>query len=320
MQLLYAVLQGFFGAGFASFGFAVLFNIRGRSVFFAAVCGGIGGLVYNLCVYFGMNAVLANFVAAVAIGICGEIFARWLKTTVTTFVACGLIPLVPGGDCYRMMVYFLKGSIYPGLQEGLTAVTIAGMLSIGLMAVTTITHFLSYTKEEIKKKHLAREMAQSVKSDLKESLSAFPDLSQKEKETENTQKSNIETENKEQETDRQKADLSTLPAHTAHEKKPAALRISKRERSRQYLARKTQNAKAQLKTPSADYLFRDLEDFRDDLKEDFEKELRRQEDAKVDYSKYVIPTALPASIKEQEQRERKELEKQEEQEGGQTEK
>lgn len=149
MTLLESALRGLIGAGLASAGFAVLFNIRGKNLWNAALTGAAGGLTYNVLVYYGCNAVLANFYAVLVLAGLSEILARFLNCTVSTFLACGLIPLVPGGDAYRMMVAFLEGKVYVGLQYGLTMITIAGMLVLGILIVATITRLILFLKRKM---------------------------------------------------------------------------------------------------------------------------------------------------------------------------
>lgn len=144
MSLMESIIRGFFGAGLASMGFAVLFNIRGKYVWYAALTGGVGGLVYNLCVFNGCNDVLANFYAVLALAALSEVLARCLRCTVSTFLACGLIPLVPGGDAYRMMVSFLRSEISKGLSYCLHMVAIAGMIVLGILVVGTATRLVYY--------------------------------------------------------------------------------------------------------------------------------------------------------------------------------
>lgn len=146
MTLLESVFRGFVGAGLASIGFAILFNIRGKNIWFAGLTGALGGLAYNLLVYYGCNAVLANFYAVLVLAGASEILARILNCTVSTFMACGLIPLVPGGDAYRMMDQFLNENIYSGLQYGLEMITIASMLVLGILIVAVLTRFILYIK------------------------------------------------------------------------------------------------------------------------------------------------------------------------------
>lgn len=144
------VIRGFFGAGVATLGFAVLFNLRGKALFFASAVGGLGGLAYNFCFYMlGWNAAISNFFGAVALTIGAEICARRLKMTVTTFLAGALIPLVPGGDAYRMMYAFMQDTVYPGLQYLLTTMTIAGMLALGILMVSALTRLFFYSRRKV---------------------------------------------------------------------------------------------------------------------------------------------------------------------------
>lgn len=96
-----------------------------------------------------MNAAISNFFGAIALTVCAEIFARRLKMTVTTFLACALIPLVPGGDAYRMMSAFMAGTIYPGLQYMLETMTIAGMLALGILLVSSLTRLFFYSRRKM---------------------------------------------------------------------------------------------------------------------------------------------------------------------------
>lgn len=144
MTLAQSIFEGLVGAFFASLGFGVLFNIRGKALVFAGIAGGVGGMVYNVIVFLDGNPMIANFFAAMALTLCAEIFARILKTTVTTFIACALIPLVPGGNAYRMMIEFMEENLFTGLRYGLETITIAGMLAIGILMVSVLTKFVMH--------------------------------------------------------------------------------------------------------------------------------------------------------------------------------
>ena len=143
------IWKGLIGALLPSIGFGVLFNVRGTSLLLAGLTGGIGGFMYQLCLYCGFNDSIANFIAAVALSICGEIFARKMKTTVSTFTAVALIPLVPGGGAYEMMVYFSQGNTLAGLMKGVHVLSVSGMLCLGILIVSTITRFFFYSKRKL---------------------------------------------------------------------------------------------------------------------------------------------------------------------------
>ena len=143
--------QGFLGSALACAGFGVLFNVRGKSLYAAAFIGGVGGLVYELCLIEHWSNPMANFMAATALSILAEFFARKLKNTVTAFTACALIPLVPGGTAYEMMLEFSEGHAISGWVKLLDVLTVSGMLAMGILLVSTLTRFFYYSKGQWRK-------------------------------------------------------------------------------------------------------------------------------------------------------------------------
>ncbi len=143
--------QGFLGSALACAGFGVLFNVRGKSLYAAAFIGGVGGLVYELCLIEHWSNPMANFMAATSLSILAEFFARKLKNTVTAFTACALIPLVPGGTAYEMMLEFSEGHAISGWVKLLDVLTVSGMLAMGILLVSTLTRFFYYSKGQLHK-------------------------------------------------------------------------------------------------------------------------------------------------------------------------
>ena len=143
--------EGFLGAGLATMGFGVLFNVRSKNLLLAALTGAAGGVVYIALSSLKWPEGLANFMAAMVIGTLGEIFARKCRTTVTTFTAPALIPLVPGGTAYEMMVQFATGEIATGITKLISMLSISGMLAMGILVVSTLTRFFFYSKRQVKK-------------------------------------------------------------------------------------------------------------------------------------------------------------------------
>lgn len=149
--LIKLLWQGFLGSALACTGFGVLFNIRGKSLYAAAFIGGIGGMVYELGLILHWSNAMANFLAAVVLSVLAEYFARCLKNTVTAFTACALIPLVPGGTAYEMMIEFSEGNAISGLVKLLDVLTVSGMLAMGILFVSTLTRFFFYSKGQLHK-------------------------------------------------------------------------------------------------------------------------------------------------------------------------
>lgn len=123
----------------ASLGFGVIFNIRGKNLFFATVGGGLSWLSYLLLKKFNVSDILSLFISSVIFSIYSEVCARFLKTPVTTLVICALIPLVPGAGMYYTMYETITGNVSNALELGLNTIASAGTLALGVIFVSTIT-------------------------------------------------------------------------------------------------------------------------------------------------------------------------------------
>lgn len=110
---MHQILTAALGSFLASLGFGVLFNIRQKSkLFVAGLIGGAGGFVYELLLVLHASDLAANFMAAIVFTVFAEISARKMKTPVTSFIVCALIPLVPGGTMYDMMIEIITNDPY----------------------------------------------------------------------------------------------------------------------------------------------------------------------------------------------------------------
>lgn len=101
--------------GFASLGFAVLFNVPPRTLpliwILGAVCGGFRLLVIEL----GFGFIQASFAGATLAGIISIWAAHAKHTPPFIFAIPAVIPMVPGAYAYRMMlgVIRLSGEVKP---------------------------------------------------------------------------------------------------------------------------------------------------------------------------------------------------------------
>ena len=139
------VMQGF-AAVLASFGFAVLFNIRGDKLIAAALIGGCGGISYYLSMDLGASQVLGLFIASSLISILSEVFARILKCPATTFLICALIPLVPGGGMYYTMLEIVRDNIDMAINNGVDTIIQAGSIVIGCTFVSSAVKLMNQYK------------------------------------------------------------------------------------------------------------------------------------------------------------------------------
>lgn len=131
-----------FFAFIATLGFGIIFNIKGKKLFFAALGGAISWFFYSLALEFKLSSISSLFISSLLFSTYCEILARILKTPVTTLVICALIPLVPGGGMYYTMLEVINGDINKALELGINALASAGTLSLGVIFVSTITKLI----------------------------------------------------------------------------------------------------------------------------------------------------------------------------------
>lgn len=132
------MLQITIGAFLASFGFGILFNIKGKELLLAGIGGAIGGLIYHLGLLLACSQMISMLLASIALSLYAEIFARICKTPVTTFLICALIPLVPGGGMYHTMLEAIQGNATQALTIGIHTMASAGVLVVGILLVSTV--------------------------------------------------------------------------------------------------------------------------------------------------------------------------------------
>lgn len=126
----------------ASLGFGIIFNIKGKKLFFASLGGGVSWFFYSLGLKLGFSDIFSLFISSICFSIYSEIFARILKTPVTTLVICCLIPLVPGAGMYNTMYEFITGNVPKALELATSTLSSAGTLVLGIIFVSTITRQL----------------------------------------------------------------------------------------------------------------------------------------------------------------------------------
>lgn len=130
----------------ATFGFGIIFNIHGKNLIFASLGGGLAWLVYKTALINGFSTSLSLFLSSIVFSSYSEICARVIKSPVTTFVICSLIPLVPGGGMYYTMYAAIQGNIDKALDLGLHTLASAGSLALGIIFVSTITRLMRNSK------------------------------------------------------------------------------------------------------------------------------------------------------------------------------
>ncbi len=124
-------------ATLATFGFSVVFNIRGKNLIIATLCGTFSWMTYLICDHFSNSVMMPYFVCGVSIALYSETAAYIFHSPATVFLIPGFIPAVPGGPVYRAMEACLSGDI-SGFAEGLVnTLKIGGAIALGLILMSS---------------------------------------------------------------------------------------------------------------------------------------------------------------------------------------
>lgn len=132
-------------AGLASAAFSYIFNLKGKKLFFAGLCGATGYFVYLLC---GPGRAFSLFVAGIAITLLAELLARFISTPATLFLVGGLLPLVPGGEMFHMFFAVMQHRQIAALTHFWNTLLKAGALAAGAVFVGALFQMRSFIKEK----------------------------------------------------------------------------------------------------------------------------------------------------------------------------
>ncbi len=122
----------------ACIGFSILFQIRGKNLFFASLCGFISWAGYLLADAFLGVEIASYFFGATAAALYAEIAAHIRKAPVTVFLILGIIPLVPGLAVYRTMEGCLSGNLEQFVTMGIETLKIGGAIALGLFLSSSL--------------------------------------------------------------------------------------------------------------------------------------------------------------------------------------
>ncbi|ETY73045.1 threonine/serine exporter family protein [Lactiplantibacillus fabifermentans] len=130
MQIILAYL--------ATAGFGVLLNIPRRAVNLSGWVGAAGWFTYEVLYQLlpstiDVKLAIGNLVAAIVIGVCSGLAAHYKHMPMIIFNIPSLVPLVPGGQSYRVVRNLVTGHPDIAYQYLTQVVIIAGVIAIGFL-------------------------------------------------------------------------------------------------------------------------------------------------------------------------------------------
>lgn len=127
----------------ATAGFGVLLNIPRRAVNLSGWVGAAGWFTYELLAVLlpvteDAKLAIGNLVAAIVIGIASGLAARYKHMPMIIFNIPSLVPLVPGGQSYRVVRNLVTGNPDAATHYFVQVVIIAGVIAIGFLVAELV--------------------------------------------------------------------------------------------------------------------------------------------------------------------------------------
>ena len=134
-----------------SFGFGILFNVRGKRLLVAALGGLLSWLIFVLLGRVIPSEPVNYLIVSLLLTLYAEAMARLMKTPTTTFITTSLIPLIPGGSLYYTMAYAFQSDGTRFVEKAVYTLELAAALAIGVIAATALAKLCSNCVAQIRK-------------------------------------------------------------------------------------------------------------------------------------------------------------------------
>lgn len=136
-------LMQFAWAFLAILGFSIRVNLKGIKIAFTSLGGGLCWAFYLIVLYYSSSVLFSTFIAIILVCIYSEIVAPRLRTPVSVFVTCAIIPLVPGRGLFQSMQFYIAGKNILASKSILETLLVAGTISIAIALVSSVTNLVN---------------------------------------------------------------------------------------------------------------------------------------------------------------------------------
>ena len=144
------------------FAFAVLFHAPKRSWLFCALCGGISWGIFLACAAWGLSDFLCGAVAVFGLTVVARILSVATETPATTFLVCGIFPIVPGAGIYHTAYGLMTGDMARFTLYGNQTIALAGAIAIGIIIGMGVPTLIPTSSGKLLKRLLPATLRRSV--------------------------------------------------------------------------------------------------------------------------------------------------------------
>lgn len=130
-----------------TFGFAIIFNIKGRLIIYPCVAGMLSWIIFSIFINNNFSYGITYFSSALVLSIYAEIISRYKNIIATQILIPALIPLAPGGGIYYTIYNVIDKNYSLALSYGVDTMIIAGSMAIGVFTAPVIFKFIDDIKK-----------------------------------------------------------------------------------------------------------------------------------------------------------------------------
>ena len=132
--------------GVGAFGFALLFNVRGKKLLPAALGGALGWAICVLLLPFFPFEPVRYLISTMVLTIYSEWMARWYRCPATVFLTPASIPMIPGGSLYYTLNFAMQKEWEAFFHKGIATLLLMIAMAAGVLAAMTLIHIVSYLR------------------------------------------------------------------------------------------------------------------------------------------------------------------------------
>lgn len=147
-DMIIQLLAAFFG----TLGFALIFQVRRKLLFWTALGGMLSWAVYLVLDYILHTIFLPYMCAAVAAAVYAQIMARIQKVPATIYLILALIPSIPGGALYYTMSNMVMKNWPQAVSDGKRTLQYALAIAIGISIVWAVTQIVERVRKSLHRK------------------------------------------------------------------------------------------------------------------------------------------------------------------------
>lgn len=134
--------------GIGAFGFALLFNVRGKKLLPSALGGVLGWAICVVLLPIFPFEPVRYLISTMVLTFYSEWMARRYRCPATVFLTPASIPLIPGGSLYYTLNYAMRQEWAAFFHKGIATLLLMIAMAAGILIAMTLMHMFSSLRQQ----------------------------------------------------------------------------------------------------------------------------------------------------------------------------